>query len=324
MTVCAISCSAIHLLRFVPCYDPGMLRLRWVPAAFMAVCLLSFLPLFILSDATMRLHIANLLGHSASRFLGAQGTTGLGFLTPFTVGGLSALATAVLLFALRGCSAVRQHLGQNVLVVLAGTITGNVLWFCPVFAWSLVKTVEADHQAQVELNKNNKSTTATLEAELERKRQNLQPTDPAFHNMVDTIQVFMRYRQDIGQPSANECRILITGPQQGTSPFEGNSQIEGLLMTFAVVGANCLNGNLLNIGVKPENAEQESLKGMVPGKLIVHAPPGAKGVDQLVDRLGNLIQTQRSYKMPATPVKIPENTIWLQISPGTKWNSEIR
>ena len=61
-----------NLLRFVACYDPGMLRLRWVPAPFMAVCLLSFLPLFILSDATMRLHIANLLGHSASRFLGAQ------------------------------------------------------------------------------------------------------------------------------------------------------------------------------------------------------------------------------------------------------------
>jgi hypothetical protein len=143
--------------------------------------------------------------------------------------------------------------------------------------------------------------------------------------MMDTIQVFMRYREDIGRPSAVRCRILITGPREGgSSPFEGNSQIEGLLMTFAVVGANCPNGNLLNIGIRPENAEKESLKGMVPGKVTIHAPPGAKGVDQLVDRLGNLIQVRRSYQMPATSEKIPENTIWLQIGSGTKWNSEIR
>src|SRR5206468_1595178 len=78
----------MRILDFTPCYDPGMSRLRWVPAAFMAVCLLSFLPLVVLPDSTMRLHIANLLRHSVARFLGSQGTTGLGFLTPFMVSGL--------------------------------------------------------------------------------------------------------------------------------------------------------------------------------------------------------------------------------------------
>jgi hypothetical protein len=110
----------------------------------------------------MRLHMANVLRHSVTRLLGSQGTTGLGFLTPFVVSVLSALATAVLLFALKGWGSVLEHFGQNLGIILAGTLIGNVLWFSPIFMWSLVKTVEADHQAQGQFVQKYKSAKTDL------------------------------------------------------------------------------------------------------------------------------------------------------------------
>jgi hypothetical protein len=49
------------------------------------------------------------------------------------------------------------------------------------------------------------------------------------------------------------------------------------LLQIAVLGSNFPNGNLLNIGIKPENAEEESQKGVLPGVIVLHALPEAKG-----------------------------------------------
>jgi hypothetical protein len=93
--------------------------------------------------------------------------------------------------------------------------------------------------------------------------------------------------------------------------------------TLAVIGSNCPNGNLSNVGVKPENLERETARGSVPHVVILHALPETKGADQLINDLENMIQIRRSYKMPKGTPPPPDNLIWLQFGTGTKWNSQL-
>ena len=93
-------------------------------------------------------------------------------------------------------------------------------------------------------------------------------------------------------------------------------------MQVAVAGSNCPNGDSQNIGVRPEEVEEESSKGMISGVVVLHAVPGTIGADKLVDDIGNLIQTKRSYKMPR-PVSPSANVIWLQFGNETQWNSQL-
>ena len=124
----------------------------------------------------------------------------------------------------------------------------------------------------------------------------------------------MSYRRSIG-PDAT-CMILVTAT-------EDSSKIASTVVSIAVPGSNCPNGDLQNIGVKPWDVDKESLKGIVPGKIVLHALPETKGADRLVDDLSNFIQTKRSYEMPR-PVTLSDNIIWLQFGAGTKWNTQLR
>jgi hypothetical protein len=157
-----------------------------------------------------------------------------------------------------------------------------------------------------------------LESQLDKKRHSLDPRDPAFSNMHGMVSVWMNYRRAIGYET-RPCMILF-------SATPDTSEISGTVMQLAVLGANCANGNLLNIGVKPEDLEKEEVKGIIPGVIVVHAPPRARGVDQLVDNLGNFIQTKRSYSMPVASPQGPrvQNVIWLQFGVGTGWNTQLQ
>ena len=153
---------------------------------------------------------------------------------------------------------------------------------------------------------------ASLNDALERSRHNINVSSAAFQNALSLLRTFQSFRRAIG-PDAR-CWILVSAPQDVAA-------LVGIVIEVAVAGANCPNGDLQNIGVKPEDVEQEVAKGIVPGVIVLHALPGSAGADRLVDDIGNLIQTRRSYKMPR-PVSISANVIWLQFGAGTKWNSE--
>jgi len=154
---------------------------------------------------------------------------------------------------------------------------------------------------------------ASLNDALEQSRHNVNVSSIAFQNALSVLRTFMSFRRAIG-PDAH-CWILVTAPQDV-------SALVGIVIPVAVAGANCPNGDLQNIGVKPEDVEEEMSKGMMPGVLVLHAVPGTAGADRLVDDIGNSIQTRRSYKMPR-PVSAPANVIWLQFGTGTKWNSQL-
>ncbi|BBO71395.1 hypothetical protein DSCA_53250 [Desulfosarcina alkanivorans] len=148
---------------------------------------------------------------------------------------------------------------------------------------------------------------------LESDRHNLNISSPAFQNGKGILRAFMSYRRSIG-PEAS-CRILITAPAD-------SANIASTVASLAVLGSNCPNGDLQNIGVKPWEVEKVSQNGIVPGKIVLHALPNTKGADRLVDDLSNLIQTTRSYEIPR-PVDISDNIIWLQFGSGTKWNTQL-
>jgi len=151
-----------------------------------------------------------------------------------------------------------------------------------------------------------------LEAELEAKRHALSTTDPAFHNMHDVVRMFMSYRRAIGYDAS--CRILFTATTK-----EGKELI-GIVMPLAVLGSNCSNGDLQNIGVRSEEVGKVESSGEISGVVNLHAPPEAKGVDQLVSNLGSYIQVRRSYSLPRPA---DDNVMWLQFGPGVKWNSQL-
>ena len=261
---------------------------------------------------TVMLHIAHLLLRTLDNAVAAQGKTRFGLLL--------ALAIPTLVWAdkffRRWRELRREHAPspahqafQESMELGKRTLLYTVLVAAAVSTWFLISTIYQDHELCANSNRRLQARNLELQGAVQKKRQNLDTTDPAFQNMMQTIGAFMTYRQSIG-PRA-DCHMLITAPKDAfVAPFS----------SFAVLGTRCMNGNLQNIGVKPENEEEESLKGALPGMLVLHAYPGAKGADRLVDMLSSLIQTRRSYTFPT---KAPANTIWIQFGPGTRWNTDL-
>ena len=90
------------------------------------------------------------------------------------------------------------------------------------------------------------------------------------------------------------------------------------ILPASVAGMNCGNGYLLNIGVKPEDEEKESVRGMAPGTIVIHAWPNNPGAFQLIDNFSNIVNVKRSYEFPKP---VSANAIWIQNGTGTKWNN---
>lgn len=207
-------------------------------------------------------------------------------------------------FRREGWNGLKEHVRKN---IVAGVTITVVVWLA-LFAWWMWKIVYEDHLALVSRG------GELIEAQklIEKKTHSLDSTDPAFRNMQDLVRVFMSYRRAIGYDSY--CMVLFSAPAD-------SSAIAGTVMELAVLGANCPNGNLLNMGVPPEDQDAQEANGMIPGMVVVHAVPTARGVNQLVDNLSNYIQAKRSYSMPKD---CPENYIWLQFGPDVTWNSQLR
>src|SRR5262249_52205095 len=105
--------------------------------------------------------------------------------------------------------------------------------------------------------------------ELTSKNAELQQQNDDKKHTLQALEAFRTYRGYLG--SERNCMILISGP---ASPSVG--KMIGVLIPGAVTGSNCPNGNLLNIGVKPEDEDAENAKGAVTGFVVFHAPSDAK------------------------------------------------
>ena len=148
--------------------------------------------------------------------------------------------------------------------------------------------------------------------ELTRKNADLQQQNDDKKHTFQTIEAFRTYRGYLG--SERNCMILISGPS--TPSVE---RMIDVLIQGVVPGSNCPNGNLLNIGVKPEDEEVENVKGAVPGFITFHAPSDATEANYLFGRLSNILPLKRSYTLPK-PIR--GHMISLQVGDGAKWSDE--
>lgn len=269
----------------------------------------------IVASAEWFRHLYALLGRTWELLLVGLGTRTLGLLV---FSGAVPVITLLISFFVnvahrrRGVdplvsSALKDSIWPTLYSIAAVVIVLGVL-----FAVYATRIIYKDHQTLVAAVTTLRGERDTARAEAEERKHTLRFNDGAFYNMTHLISVFMAFRRAIG-PDA-KCMWLITSPE--------DNPLVGVVMTLAVVGSNCPNGNLQNIGIKPEHVEEENRKGMVAGKIVIHALPDTKGANELVDNLGNLIQVQRDYTLPATPPG--ENYIWLQFGPGVKLNSQLR
>lgn len=276
--------------------------------------LLAIIVMFIPS---MRSYYANLVSRAWGTTMNSTSTNTLGFILWTVIVGTALWAVGVAIKwnslkqtpnAVPFKRVLLQALwpeGAAMAGVVILLVFGAVIFF-------LLRTVYSDQEDLATTIATLQTDNTGLKLMLQNKIHNLNTTDPAFLNMVSTIRAFMSYRRAIG-PDA-KCMILITFPKAE------KSHIEMPFINFAVLGSNCPNGNLQNIGIKPEDDEEESMKGAIPGVIMFHALANSKGADKLSDDLSNLFQVRRSYKLPSNA---PENTIWIQFGPNIKWNSEL-
>lgn len=261
-------------------------------------------------------HLSALLSRTWELLLSGLGTRTLGLLV-FS-GAVPVITLLISLFVnlahrRRGVdplvsAALKDSIWPTLYSIVAVVVVLGIL-----FAVYATRIIYDDHHILVAAVATLRGERDAARAEVEERKHTLRFTDGAFYNMTSLIRVFMAFRRAIG-PDA-KCMRLITSPEA--------NPLADVVMTLAVVGSNCPNGNLQNIGIRPEHVEEENRKGMVAGKIVIHALPGTRGANEPVDNLGNLIQVQRDYTLPATPPS-GENFIWLQFGPGVKHNSQRR
>ena len=269
-------------------------------------------------DRTSSSYLAHLLAASWGAFLAGLGTTTRGFLSAPAVSALSGLVALVIILAVRGPVAMVKHWKENVAMVFAAVAIGYAGVYGSSFAKTFLGEIASEHRAVASERDAAIRQTAELSKTLDIKRHNADFSDPAFQNAIGTLRAFMVWRKAIG-PDAN-CMVLITQPSPKGDRNPSLSAFYGVLITAAVVGSNCPNSNLANIGLNPVEAAAEEQRGLIPGVAIIHMPLETKGSIALYDALSNLFQTERSYTLPR---KASENVIWIQLGPGATWNSDL-
>jgi hypothetical protein len=271
--------------------------------------------------AAMLRHAAHFALRIIGSYTGSLGTTLLGYFAPILVVLLAFVLSARAKAKVAGWTKVlndawkewRKPAGIALLVV-----------YGLIFSWAFVREAWKDHRDSVIEKADLKTkleiatvTISQLNADLRLKTLVPHFRDPAFGIVAGGAQAFMKFRRAIG-PDAS-CSILTTEPSNRIGPDIGD--ISYTIISVGVMGANCPNGNLRNIGVKDENIELLSHKDEIPGTVVLHALPETKGIITLQDDLSVLFPIKRSYTFPV-PVTSSQNVIWLQFGPDMKWNSE--
>jgi hypothetical protein len=100
--------------------------------------------------------------------------------------------------------------------------------------------------------------------------------------------------------------------------------LAGQVAQWAVFGSGIGNGDLQNIGVRPERLDVEAHRGMLPKLLLVHVMIQTPAVVALVDDLAPLLPTKLVYTMPDVSDPISSHIVWLQFGPGLRWTNDSR
>lgn len=228
----------------------------------------------------------------------------------FSVLGLGAgLAFA---YARRGTEGVRVDLQS-----LATVLTPFILIWLGVLAWHLLAVPYRAYQRQRETAIAASARVEVLTRTLEERRHVVDMTEPGIENMMGVIRAFQKYGRAVNplRPAGSSPGILV-------SAAEDSASLAGQVTQWAVFGSGIGNGNLQNIGVRPEHLDVESRRGMLPNVLLVHVVTETPAVVGLVGDLAPLLPTKLVYTMPDVQQPIPPYVVWLQFGPGLRWTND--
>jgi len=193
------------------------------------------------------------------------------------------------------------------------------VWFIGFLVILLATVVDAAYR-RVVIAEGESKTAAEREKELEqrlyRKRHYMDEGEPAFENAMAVMSAFKTWREQL--PGDRAAMLLMTA--------DDDSQAKRLMFAFmgpAVRGGGMGNGNLQNLGIKPEHTEDIEQASSIDGTLVVHALPDVPGVLQLMDAIqSRVVQIKRVYTLPAAPQPSHLNVLWFHFSKGVRWSSE--
>lgn len=190
------------------------------------------------------------------------------------------------------------------------------MWFV-VLAWHLLAVPYRAYQQQ-----HAAATAATVRADeltrkLEERRHVVDMSEPGIQNMMGVIAAFQRYGRALNplRPPGSPPAILV-------SAAEDSSSLAWQVTQWAVFGSGIGNGDLQNIGVRPEHLDVESRRGMLPKILLVHVATQTPAAVALVDDLAPVLPTKLVYTMPDVREPIPPHVVWLQFGPGLRWTNQ--
>ncbi|HVZ20516.1 MAG TPA: hypothetical protein VG871_05615 [Vicinamibacterales bacterium] len=199
--------------------------------------------------------------------------------------------------------------------IAEAVVVGVLLWM-PFFLFEMARIPYETFQSRTvqiaQLERQNSELTSALG----QRRHYLGVTEPAFENGWGVTMAFWKWRQRLG-PNPKGYLVI-------TSDKDPQAQrLASAFIGYAVVGSGFANGNLGNIGVMPEDAEDVQKAISIPDTLVISSRGEVKDVQPLVDALAvKVIHVERRFKMPREASSIPENTLWLHFGRGVRWSSE--
>jgi hypothetical protein len=275
--------------------------------------------------AAMRLHVWHFAARVFRHYTDSLGTTILGYFAPAIAIVLVFVIALLMRIRKEGKAGFSAHLKQVFDATLVPSALAFLLVYGAIFSWAAVRELWLDHYnlvvAKSPLNLQITKQSAEI-ADLNKKllKKTYEPNfrDPQFGLLTGTVGAFMKFRRAIG-PDAH-CWILTTEPSDTVTQGIGDTSMT--IISAGVLGSNCPNGNLRNIGVRPQDVEAKSAEGIINGTLVFHALADQKGAEPLFDDLRQMFSAvKRSYTFPA-PVAPADNIIWLQFGSGVKWQME--
>lgn len=152
---------------------------------------------------------------------------------------------------------------------------------------------------------------------IEDLRHSTDVNQPGIHNMMGVIAAFQKF----GRATASQ-RPLGAPPNLLISAATESKNLAWQVTQWAVFAGAGGNGDLQNIGVRPENLDTESQRGIESKTLLIHAPTETPAILTLVSDLAMLLPTKLVYSMPETSSPIAPYVIWLQFGPGLRWSND--
>lgn len=223
------------------------------------------------------------------------------------------VAGLVFAFATRGVEGLSINARS-----LATTLSPAIFVWLVIFAVQIVRVPYQAYERQRTAKEEMAKVAADRDAAIERIRHSVDMNLPWVHNMMGVLSAFQKYARLRGplQPASAPKFLVSFG--------EGSGPLAGDVTQWAVFAGVGGNGDLQNIGVRPENLDVESQRGMTANVLIVHAVRQTTAVLTLADDLGFLLPTRLAYAMPDTGTAIPEDVVWLQFGPGVRWSNDTQ